>query len=239
MERDGRGAAPPAILGAAMRELFDLPPPREPARTRLPVLRAADFAAGPPLGPGVCGIDEAGRGPLAGPVFAAAVVLPADFPLDCLDDSKVLSAARREAAFGLVVEGALAWAVDWASPAEIDELNILGATFLAMGRAYRALEASLLARGLPAPAELYVDGNRHPPLGRPLAAVVKGDALVPAIMAASILAKVARDRAMERLDWLYPDYGYAKHKGYPTAAHRAACLRLGPSPAQRLSFRVG
>ncbi len=217
-------------------ELFDgLSSPR--ARRKGEALRAGDFADGVPQGPRVCGIDEAGRGPLAGPVYAAAVVLPEDFPLACLADSKALSAARREVAYALIVERALAWAIDWASPAEIDTLNILGATFLAMGRAYAALEAALSARGLAAPSELYVDGNRLPPLARPCAAVVRGDAVVPAIMAASILAKVARDRAMERLDWLYPEYGYARHKGYPTQEHRALCERLGPSPAQRLSFR--
>lgn len=201
-----------------------------------PVLRAADFPGGPPLGPHVCGLDEAGRGPLAGPVYAAACVLPADFPLDCLDDSKALSAARREEACAAIVEGALAWAIDWASPAEIDELNILNASLLAMRRAWLRLLAQIAQRGHGAPAEVYVDGNRHPELGRPCAAVVKGDAIVPAIMAASILAKVARDRCMERCDWLWPEYGYARHKGYPTAAHRAACRALGPSPIQRKSF---
>lgn len=196
------------------------------------VLRSGDFPGGPPLGPGICGIDEAGRGPLAGPVYAGACVLPRGFPLDCLDDSKALSAPAREKAWSLIVEGSLAWAVDWAGPGEIDEVNILGATFLAMNRAYARLGAILGS----APEAVYVDGNRDPRLGRPAICVIKGDSLVPAIMAASILAKVARDRAMERWDWLYPDYGYARHKGYPTAAHRAACHRLGPSPIQRLSF---
>jgi len=202
------------------------------------VLRASDFPDGPPLGPGVCGLDEAGRGPLAGPVYAAACVLPADFPLGCLDDSKALSERRREAAFGLIVEASLAWAIDWATPFEIDTVNILEASMLAMRRAYASVEASLAAAGRRgAPEEVYVDGNRDPRLGRPAHPVVKGDAIVPAIMAASILAKVARDRAMLRFDWLYPEYGYAGHKGYPTAAHRETCLRLGPSPIQRLSFR--
>jgi ribonuclease HII len=194
------------------------------------------FPGGPPLGPGVCGLDEAGRGPLAGPVSAGAAVLPAGFPLEVLDDSKALSAKRREEAYALIVEGALAWSVAWAYPCEIDELNILRASLLAMRRAYLGLEARLRAAGLPAPAEVLVDGNRLPELGRPCAALVRGDAIVPAIMAASILAKVARDRAMERYDWLYPEYGYARHKGYPTAAHRAVCRELGPSPIQRMSF---
>lgn len=196
------------------------------------VLRASDFPGGPPLGAQVCGIDEAGRGPLAGPVYAAAVVLPADFPLELLDDSKALSAKRREAAAPLIMEASLAWGIDWADPEEIDALNILNASLLAMRRAYGRM-ARALGR---APAEVYVDGNRDPKLGRPSFPVVKGDALIPAVMAASILAKVARDRMMERYDWLYPEYGYARHKGYPTAAHRALCAALGPSPIQRMSF---
>ena len=204
------------------------------------VLRAADFPGGPPLGGGVCGIDEAGRGPLAGPVAAAAVVLPDGFPLDALGDSKLLSARRREAAYALIVDGALAWSVAWAYPCEIDELNILGASLLAMRRAYLGLVARLAAAGREPPTAIFVDGNRLPELGPrrvgACAAVVKGDGIVPAIMAASILAKVARDRAMERYDWLYPEYGYARHKGYPTAAHRQACRLLGPSPIQRATF---
>ena len=200
------------------------------------VLRASDFPSGPPLGSRVCGIDEAGRGPLAGPVSAAAVVLPDDFPLEVLGDSKALSAKRREKAYALIVERALAWSVAWAYPCEIDEINILGASLLAMRRAYLGAASSLASLSRAHPREVYVDGNRLPDLGRPCLAVVKGDAIVPAIMAASILAKVARDRAMERYDWLYPEYGYARHKGYPTAAHREACRRLGPSPIQRMSF---
>jgi len=162
-------------------------------------------------------------------VTAGAAILPADFPLEVLDDSKALSAARREKAFELIVERAISWAVAWASPEEIDELNILNASLLAMRRAYRALSRR--------PAMVYVDGNRFPDLGRPCWPVIKGDAIVPAVMAASILAKVARDREMERCDRLYPGYGYARHKGYPTAEHREACRRLGPSPIQRMSFR--
>jgi ribonuclease HII len=196
------------------------------------VLRASDFPGGPPLGAEVCGIDEAGRGPLAGPVYAAAVILPEDFPLGLLDDSKALSAKRREAAAPIIMEKALAWGIDCASPPEIDEFNILEASLLAMRRAYGRM-TRLLGR---VPEAVYVDGNRDPRLGRLSSPVVKGDALIPSIMAASILAKVARDRMMERYDWLYPEYGYAKHKGYPTAEHRAICARLGPSPIQRLSF---
>jgi ribonuclease HII len=175
----------------------------------------------------LCGIDEAGRGPLAGPVAAAAVILPPDFPLDLLGDSKALSRTAREAAYGVITEKARWW-VDWAWPAEIDRLNILGATMLAMQRAFRGLGIM--------PSLVLVDGNKAPVLPCPCRGVVKGDATVPAIMAASILAKVARDRAMERYDWLYPEYGYAGHKGYPTAAHRAVCRAIGPSPIQRMSF---
>jgi ribonuclease HII len=204
------------------------------------VLRPSDFS-GPacrplPLGPLVCGLDEAGRGPLAGPVSAGAAVLPDGFPIDALDDSKALSPRRREEAYALIVERAVAWSVAWAFPCEIDELNILAASMLAMRRAYLDVGRRLARAGLSPPAEVYADGNRVPDLGRPCAAVIKGDAVVPAIMAASILAKVARDRMMERYDWLYPEYGYARHKGYPTAAHRAACRALGPSPIQRTSF---
>jgi ribonuclease HII len=191
-----------------------------------------------PTGPEICGIDEAGRGPLAGPVYAAAVVLPEAFPVAILDDSKALSAARRESAFTAIVEEAVSWAIDWASPSEIDELNILGATFLAMSRAHEALLASLAEGGRVVPKETLVDGNRLPPLRGEARAIVGGDALIPAIMAASILAKVARDLQMERFDWLYPEYGYARHKGYPTKAHREVVLSRGPSPIQRSSFRV-
>lgn len=175
----------------------------------------------------VCGIDEAGRGPLAGPVSAAAVILPADFPLRLLDDSKALSAKARDAAFAVIAERAR-WANEWAWPSEIDELNILGATMLAMRRAFARLGA--------APDIVVVDGNRNPGLPCECRTMVKADAIVPAVMAASIVAKVARDRLMERYDWLYPEYGYARHKGYPTAVHRAACRDLGPSPVQRMSF---
>lgn len=223
-------------------ELFEFPASAFTPVPRVRVLRAArplratDFPDGPPLGGGVCGIDEAGRGPLAGPVAAAAVVLPDGFPLEGLGDSKALSAKRRKAAYERIVDGALAWSVAWAYPCEIDEMNILGASLIAMSRAYRALAASLSARGLAPPEEAYVDGNRLPLLGRPCVAVIKGDSIVPAVMAASILAKVARDRAMERYDWLYPEYGYARHKGYPTAEHRELCRSLGPSPIQRSSF---
>lgn len=192
----------------------------------------------PPQGAAICGIDEAGRGPLAGPVYAAAVVLPESFPVELLDDSKALSEARREAAFARIATESLAWAIDWATPAEIDELNILGATLLAMRRAHDAVLAALASAGRRLPAETLVDGNRLPAISGPARAIIGGDAIVPAIMAASILAKVARDRQMERFDWLYPEYGYARHKGYPTKAHRDIVLAIGPSPIQRAGFRV-
>ena len=221
-----------------------------------------------PLGPLVCGIDEAGRGPLAGPVYAAAVVLPDDFPLDILDDSKALSEELRESAFRVIRSRSLACAIDWAGPGEIDEWNILGATFLAMERALAGALAQLLGSGLASPTDILIDGNGLPPplrgrlrdeagallscdpwglgslqvegclRGARAQAIVRGDALVPAIMAASIAAKVARDHAMERFDWLYPGYGYGRHKGYPTRAHRLVVLERGPSPIQRSSFRV-
>lgn len=175
----------------------------------------------------LCGIDEAGRGPLAGPVAAAAVILPVGFPLSILADSKAMSAAARERAYAVIAQKAL-WCVAWAWPSEIDELNILQATMLAMQRAWRGLGQC--------PGLTLVDGNRPPDIPGKVLAVVKGDSTYPCIMAASIMAKVSRDRAMERYDWLYPDYGYARHKGYPTAAHREACRRLGPSPIQRMSF---
>lgn len=175
----------------------------------------------------VCGIDEAGRGPLAGPVSAAAVILPDDFPLGLLDDSKAMTEKARNAVFEAIVMRA-SWANEWAWPSEIDRLNILGATMLAMSRAFSRL-------GLGADI-VIVDGTRTPELPCARVALVKADASVPAVMAASIVAKVSRDRLMERYDWLYPEYGYARHKGYPTAMHMAACREHGPSPIQRLSF---
>ncbi len=175
----------------------------------------------------VCGIDEAGRGPLAGPVSAAAVILPEHFPLGLLADSKALTRQQRERAFEAIATMA-SWANEWAWPSEIDEYNILGATMLAMRRAYLALGV--------VPDITVVDGNKLPDIPGVKLALVKADATVPAVMAASIVAKVCRDRLMERYDWLYPEYGYARHKGYPTKEHRAACRLLGPSPIQRFSF---
>ncbi len=177
----------------------------------------------------VAGVDEAGRGPLAGPVCAAAVILhPAGFP-DGLDDSKRLTEAAREALEPEIQRSARAWAVAWASTAEIDHLNILQASLLAMRRAVRALHLT--------PALALVDGNRCPTdLPCAARALVGGDGLEPSISAASILAKVARDREMCRLDAEYPQYGFARHKGYGTREHLAALGRHGPCAIHRRSF---
>jgi len=179
------------------------------------------------------GVDEAGRGPLAGPVVAAAVVLDPARPVTGLADSKLLAPRRRAELAVAIRERAAAWGLGWADAAEVDALNILQATFLAMRRA-------LLALGMP-PSHVVFDGNRCPDLrGLPFdcscEAVVRGDATVPSVSAASILAKCARDEHMCRLDLQYPGYGFARHKGYGTAEHLAALQRLGPSPVHRLSF---
>ena len=176
----------------------------------------------------VCGIDEAGRGPLAGPVVAAAVILVADRPIAGLRDSKQLSAAQRERLAAAIRDRALAWALGRAEPAEIDRLNILGATLLAMRRALEGLAVP--------PARALVDGNRCPALPCDCEAIVRGDASVPAISAASILAKVARDAEMRDLDTAWPGYGFAVHKGYPTRQHLEALARLGPCAVHRRSF---
>lgn len=177
----------------------------------------------------VAGVDEAGRGPLAGPVVAAAVVLDPAKPIEGLADSKKLTARRREVLADAIRESALAWAVAEASVAEIDELNILHASMLAMRRALEALA--------PRPEHALIDGNRCPTeLSCSAEAVVGGDARVQAISAASILAKVIRDETMLRLHEEYPEYEFARHKGYPTAAHLAALGRHGPSACHRLSF---
>ena len=178
----------------------------------------------------ICGIDEAGRGPIAGPVTAAAVILPSRFPLEILEDSKVLTEAQRDEAAGVIRERAVGWALGWASHEEIDRLNILQATLLAMRRAVENLAIR--------PDRLVVDGRFCPECGIPARPIIKGDATVPAIMAASILAKTARDAWMVEYARREPAYGYERHKGYPTAEHRRVVLRLGPSAIQRLTFRV-
>jgi ribonuclease HII len=184
----------------------------------------------------ICGIDEAGRGPLAGPVCAAAAVLPPGFPIETLNDSKKLSQSRREEACILIMEKALAWGVGWASNVEIDRINILKASLLAMERAFEALMLQNPAIE-PSKLSVIVDGNKAPALPVPCQTMVKADARVPAVMAASILAKTCRDRLMLRYSWLYPQYGYESHKGYPTRAHYEKIRLYGPSPIQRMSFR--
>ncbi|NMG75025.1 ribonuclease HII [Aromatoleum diolicum] len=176
----------------------------------------------------ICGVDEAGRGPLAGSVVAAAVILDPARPIEGLNDSKKLSERARERLAGLIRERALAWAVAEASVEEIDRLNILHATMLAMQRAVMGLAC--------VPDLVRVDGNRCPALAVACEAVVKGDATVPAIAAASILAKTVRDAQMVALDAEFPAYGFAGHKGYPTAAHFAALRRHGVIDCYRRSF---
>lgn len=176
----------------------------------------------------VCGVDEAGRGPLAGPVYAAAVILDPARPIAGLKDSKQLSAARRERLAEAIKANALAWAIAAADEEEIDRLNILHASMLAMRRAVLALA--------PAAEAALIDGNRCPDLPIPARAIVKGDALEPAISAASILAKTERDKVLRELADRYPVYGFDRHAGYPTAAHLAALERYGPCPAHRKTF---
>jgi ribonuclease HII len=177
----------------------------------------------------IAGVDEAGRGPLAGPVVVAAVILDPARPIDGLADSKVLAASARERLSDRIITCALAHAVVVVATAEIDRLNILQATLAGMARAVRGLD--------PAAVHVLVDGNRLPKdLPCPATAIIDGDALEPAISAASILAKVARDRLMVALDSRFPGYGFGVHKGYPTPEHLAALARLGPCPEHRRSF---
>ena len=177
----------------------------------------------------IAGVDEAGRGPLAGAVFAAAVILDPARPIAGLADSKKLTEKQRDELAPQIKERALAWCITSASVAEIDTLNILQATMLAMSRAVAGL--SVL------PAEVLIDGNRVPKgLAMPARAIVKGDALEPAISAASILAKTARDAELVALDALHPEYGFARHKGYPTAEHLAAIERFGVLAEHRRTF---
>lgn len=189
-----------------------------------------------------CGFDEAGRGSLAGPVTAGCVILPADFPVEILNDSKKLSEKKRVAAEAVIKERAL-WGLGIADHATIDAINILRATMLAMRRAYDQMMAGFdawcAAHGI-APTDIsvaaIVDGTTCPDVPCVCRAEPKADGTYPAVMAASIIAKVARDRIMQEYDRLYPAYGYARHKGYPTAEHRRVCHEIGPSPIQRLSF---
>lgn len=180
----------------------------------------------------VCGVDEAGRGPLAGAVVAGAVVLDPENPIVGLKDSKKLTAARREFLFEQIQLKAKAWGIGEASPAEIDQINILQATMLAMRRAIEDLTTRLGGW----PDKALIDGNRCPELPIAAEAIVKGDTKEPAISAASILAKVTRDRQMVSLHELHPEYGFAQHMGYPTEAHFAALKEFGACPEHRRSF---
>ncbi len=176
----------------------------------------------------ICGIDEAGRGPLVGPVCAAAVILPRGLAIDGLNDSKKLTEKKRDALYEIITANAVSWAIGLATPREIDEINILQATFLAMRRAVSGLHA--------VPDYVLVDGNGDPRLSLPTETVIKGDGKAACIAAASILAKVTRDRLLTALGEQYPVYGFEKHKGYPTSAHYEAIARHGITPEHRRSF---
>ena len=177
----------------------------------------------------IAGVDEAGRGPLAGPVMAAAVILDPANPVEGLKDSKQLSPERREELAHRIRADAVAWAVAECSVAEIDALNILRASLLAMARAVTALPV--------VPEHVFVDGNKAPTIALPVTAVVRGDQTILSIAAASILAKVARDKLMVQMDSDYPGYGFARHKGYPSRAHVEALKRLGVTPIHRRTFQ--
>jgi ribonuclease HII len=176
----------------------------------------------------IAGVDEAGRGPLAGPVIAAAVILDPKKPIQGLADSKLLTAKRREELSSLIMENALAWGIGRASHEEIDEINILQASLLAMKRAIESLKLE--------PDEVLCDGTFCPKVNYPVRAIIRGDQLIPAISAASILAKVTRDKEMIALDGDYPGYGFAQHKGYATELHLNCLRELGPSIIHRRSF---
>ncbi len=176
----------------------------------------------------VCGVDEAGRGPLAGPVCAAAVILPRDLVIPGLNDSKKLTDKKRRELYDVIVSEAESYGIAFATEQEIDEINILQATFLAMERAVSQLQVQ--------PDLALVDGNRAPKLAVPVKTVVKGDSLSASIAAASILAKVTRDRLLEEMDETYPAYGFAVHKGYGTKRHYEALRDHGPCPVHRMTF---
>ncbi len=179
----------------------------------------------------VCGVDEAGRGPLAGPVCAAAVILPIDTEIEGLNDSKKLSEKKREALYDVIIEKALSYSIAFASVEEIEQLNILGATFLAMKRA---------VEGLSQPADFaIIDGNRLPELPINATAVIKGDSKSMSVAAASVLAKVTRDRLLLEYDKKYPEYKFAAHKGYGTKAHYEAIAKYGITEIHRKSFLKG
>ena len=176
----------------------------------------------------VCGVDEAGRGPLAGPVCAAAVILPPGLEIPGLNDSKKLTDKKRRELYDIMIEQAVSYGIAFASEQEIDEINILQATFLAMERAMQKLS--------PQPELALIDGNRTKDFGLPVRTIVKGDSLSASIAAASILAKVTRDRLMEEYDAQYPQYGFAVHKGYGTKRHYETLREFGPSPIHRKTF---
>jgi ribonuclease HII len=180
----------------------------------------------------VCGVDEAGRGPLAGSVVAAAVILNPSKPIDGLKDSKKLSAKVRDELFDIIIRDSKAWCIAEASAAEIDSINILQATMLAMKRAIEGLEKTLGRL----PDKALIDGNRCPKVNIEMEAIIKGDSKVQAISAASILAKVTRDRDMQVLHEAYPMYGFNQHMGYPTPMHVEALKEFGPCPAHRKTF---
>ena len=198
----------------------------------------------------VAGLDEAGRGPLAGPVTAGCVILPDDFPLEILNDSKKLSEKKRIAAEKIIMERAC-WGLGVVGHEKIDEINILNAALLAMSLAYDEMIKKFPAwaekNGIALPEDFLLrqgelvqavaDGNKTPSVPCAVRSEVKADGKYPCVMAASIIAKVERDKMMLEADNLYPEYGYAKHKGYPTKAHRDICRRIGPSPIQRMSFK--
>ena len=177
----------------------------------------------------IAGIDEVGRGPLAGPVVTAAVILDPNRPILGLADSKKLTEKRREILAAIIKQHALAWAIGRAEPEEIDQLNILQATLLAMKRAVEGLGME--------PSHALVDGNQAPKLMCPVTTIIKGDQTEPAIAAASIIAKVSRDKEMILMEESFPGYGFAKHKGYPTKMHQDALMKLGVSKIHRRSFK--
>ena len=184
----------------------------------------------------ICGVDEAGRGPLAGSVYAAAVILDVNNPISGLMDSKKLSEKKRDFLSAEIKQKALAWGIASCTCQEIDEINILQASLLAMKRAIEAMQTQFNITPDMGEILVQVDGNKCPKISLPCEAIVKGDSLVPAISAASILAKIARDAELYELDKIYPQYGFAKHKGYPTAAHLLALQEHGICPEHRLSY---
>ena len=213
-----------AAFGAAMPKGLSSLAKRAAEYERVDAMRRFDLACGSLT----AGVDEAGRGPLAGPVYAAAVIFPPDMLIEGLNDSKKLTAKRRAELYDEITAKALAWRVESADIAEIEELNILGATLKAMAAAVKGLDIP--------PRHVLVDGTCSRGIGLPCTCVIKGDSKSMAVAAASILAKVSRDRYMDGLDAVYPQYGFAVHKGYGTAAHIGALRRFGASQVHRRTF---